>query len=117
MQFAKVQQDGIKLTGQGWALLLAIVAIIPAAVTAGIELFLTRPAAIRVENAKLDLERRKTATALYQATLTDSDPAKRKKMLSFLVDGGVLRDDNNTIRSMTADNIPQWAPAASEDGP
>jgi hypothetical protein len=118
MQVATSQPDGkIKLTTQGWTLVLAIVAIVPPLANAGIDYFMAKPATIRVENEKLDLERHKTATALYQAVLANSDAAKRKQLLVFLVDVGALKDDNNTIRNMTPDQIPQWAPTPSASGP
>jgi len=117
MQVATVQQEKVKLTLQGGALLAAIVGIIPPLVTAGIDLVLAKPAAIRVENAKLDLERRSTAIALYQGVLANSDPTKRKELLVFLIDVGVLKDDNNTIRDKPAAQIPQWTPTASASGP
>lgn len=117
MQVATVQQEKIRLTKRGWALLLAVVAIIPAAVTAGIDALLTKPATLRVENAKLELEREKTATALYQGVLATADATKRKELLVFFVDVGVLKDKNGIIRTRPPAQIPQWTPLASESGP
>jgi hypothetical protein len=109
MQLAKIENQDVKLTGKGWTLLLAIVAVIPGLVTAGIDYFL-RPDTLALETTKVDLERRKNATALYQTALADSDPTKRKGLLLFLINVGALKDDGRLIENMPADQIPQWTP-------
>jgi len=91
MEVAKF--DGGKvLTTNPWGitLLVAIVAIVPTSVTAIVD-YVYKPKAVALETAKLDLERRKARTAVYQAALAIPDPTKRQLLLRFLVNARVLR--------------------------
>jgi hypothetical protein len=117
-EIARTTGESTKLTAGG--LLLAVLAIVPGVMTAcfsGFEYYQVKKPTLALEVAKLNLEERKVAGEEFQAALANSDPHKRQQLLLFLIDVGVIKDENNRIRNLTPEQIPQSTPTASPSGP
>lgn len=122
MIIARVHQKGVNVDANGKtevevpnhivAIMIAIIAIVPAAVTAGTEALvkpLAQQSTTALENAKLDLERRKASADLLRSALAVEDVGKRHDLVQFLYTARLV-DGNDTVSGASEDKIPHWPP-------
>lgn len=113
MQFGTVENGKLKLDKTGLTIIVAIIAIVPPLVGSLNDAFVKpklQYSTMSIDRAKLDLERRKTAVALYQTALANPDATQRQSLVRFLIAAGLL--DSANVIGLPADQIPYW-PAAS----
>jgi hypothetical protein len=113
MQLGTVDKGKVEVSGKAVSVFVAIVAIVPALVTACTE-SLVKPLAQKstsmIETAKLDLERRKAAVELYRKALANPDASQRQQLVRFLIDTKLIDDEANVIAGRPPEQIPHWPP-------
>jgi hypothetical protein len=115
MELARLENQKLKATVPGVTLLVAILGIVPPVVTAIFDRT-WKSSTAALETAKLDLERDKAATALYQTVLASPDANQRQLMLRFLVKARVV-DADDSIVDLPSEQIPQWPEAGPASAP
>jgi hypothetical protein len=104
----------VRASGLFITLLVAIVAIVPALVNCGVEIWvkpLFQSSTLALETRKVDLEVRKASLECYRVALSESHENERHKSVHFLL-AAKLVEDNAAVSSLRPDEIPYW-PAAS----
>ena len=108
-----VGQTQIEVPNTTIAILTAIIAIVPAGMTALTGAFLTTPAqqsSAAIEGSKLGLQSRRESADLLRSAMEVEDADKRSALVRFLYTAKLV-DQNESVVGLAAGTIPQWPPS------
>lgn len=110
----KVGTHDLTLDATKLAILLGVIAIVPAILTVVVNVLL-QPAfeknKTQLEKDKLEFEKRKSDAAFYRAVLANADPVKRQALLKFLISAKLV-DDRANVGAVLPGAIPNWPAVA-----
>ena len=116
MSIAHVDGKPVEVTSpKTLALWLAIVGILPPIVTVTLQAFLLSPKESLLEDAKLELEKRRESAALLRLALAQPEVQERKKSIQFLINAGLVQS-TETLGKITDDQIPHWPSVTTASG-